>query len=98
MSLNINQLNSSPIDVLGNWCLKGWTGASAPQAYQGGVHGNSASENHPCMHPPTGTVTLKEFSEKYSPGPILTNTQTPSPKKTKRGRKGLGARICKYSC
>ena len=24
-------LNSSPIDELGNWCLKGWTGAWTPQ-------------------------------------------------------------------
>ena len=24
----------------------------------------------PCMQPPTGTVTLKEFSGKYSPDPI----------------------------
>ena len=41
------------------------------------------------MHPPTGTITLKEFSGKYSPEPILTNAQ--------KGRDGLGARIHKDS-
>ena len=41
------------------------------------------------MHPPTGTVTLKEISGKYSPEPILTNAQ--------KGRDGLGARIRKDS-
>ena len=40
---------------------------------------------HPCMQPPTDTVTLKEFSGKYSPDLILTNVQ--------KGRDGLGARI-----
>ena len=39
------------------------------------------------MQPPTGTITLKEFSGKYSPNPILTNAQ--------KGRDGLGARIRK---
>ena len=86
-------LNSSSIDELGNWCLKGWMGAWAPQALQGGIHGNPASRNHCCMQPPTGTVILKEFSGKYSPDPILTNTQTPP----KKGRGGLGARIHKDS-
>ena len=38
------------------------------------------------MQPPTDTVTLKEFSGKYSPDLILTfNAQ--------KGRDGLGARI-----
>ena len=39
------------------------------------------------MQPPTDTVTLKEFSGKYSPDLILTNAQ--------KGRDGLGARIRK---
>ena len=59
------------------------------QAQQGGIHGKPASGNHPCMHPPTSTVTVKVFSGKYSPEPILTNAQ--------KGREGLGARICKDS-
>lgn len=43
----------------------------------------------PCMQSPTVTVTLKEFSGKYSPDPILTNAQT------KKGRWvfWLGARM-----
>jgi len=41
---------------------------------------------------PTGMVILKEFSGKYSPDPILTNTQTP-----KKGREELEARIRKDS-
>ena len=41
------------------------------------------------MHLPTGTITLKEFSGKYSPDLILTNAQ--------EGRDRLGARICKDS-
>ena len=47
------QLNSSPINVLGNWCLTGRQGAWALQAQQGGMHGNPASENHPCMQLPS---------------------------------------------
>ena len=47
------QLNSSPINVLGNWCLAGWQGAWVLQAQQGGIHGNPASGNHPCMQPPS---------------------------------------------
>jgi len=49
-------------------------------------HGNPVSRNHPCMQPPTGTVTLKEFSGKYSP-----DLHRPP----KKGREGLGARIRK---
>jgi len=29
------------------------------QGYQGGIHGNPVSRNHPCMQPSTGIVTLK---------------------------------------
>ena len=78
-------LNSLPIGELGNRCLKGWMGAWTPQAKEEGIHGNPASGNHPCMQPPTDTVTLKEFSGKYSPDLMLTNA--------KKGRDGLGARI-----
>ena len=41
-----------------------------------GIHSNPANGNHFCMQPPTGTVTLKKFSVKCSPEPILTNAQT----------------------
>ena len=37
------------------------------------------------MQPPTGMVIQKEFSGKYSPDPILTNTQT---QKKREGRAG----------
>ena len=53
-------LNWLPIGRLGNWCLKGWQGAWAPQAIrQGVIHGNLSSRNHPFRQLPTGSVTLK---------------------------------------
>ena len=58
-------LNSSPIDVLGNLCLKCWQGG--PEHFrprQGGIHGNPVSRNHPCKQLPTGTVTLNQICRK----------------------------------
>ena len=37
------------------------------------------------MQLPTGMVILKEFSGKYSPDPILTNTQTPQNRERRVG-------------
>ena len=37
------------------------------------------------MQLPTGMVILKEFSGKYSPDPILTNTQTPQKREGRAG-------------
>ena len=57
-------LNSSPIDELGNLCLKCWQGPKHFWPRQGGIHGNPLSENHPCKQLPTGTVTLNQISGK----------------------------------
>ena len=62
-------LNSSPIDELGNLCLKCWQGSEHVRLRQGGIYGNPLSGNHPCKQLPTGTVTLKQISGKYSPDP-----------------------------
>ena len=56
-----------------------------------GIHSNPANGNHFCMQPPTGTVTLKKFSVKCSPEPILTNAQT----QKGGGGRAAGARIRK---
>ena len=56
-----------------------------------GIHSNPANGNHFCMQPPTGTVTLKKFSVKCSPEPILTNAQT----QKGGGGRAVGARIRK---
>ena len=66
--INKNILNLSPINELGNWCLTGQKGAWALQAQEGGIHGNPASGNHPCMLLPPDTVTLKRVHwKKYLP-------------------------------
>ena len=84
------KLNTSPIKLsLETGALK--VGREPERLRHGmrGIHGNPTSGNHPCMQLSTGTVTLKDFSGKYSPDPILTNAL--------KGRDGPGARIRKDS-
>ena len=63
--------------------LTGWQGACTLQTQQGGIHGNPASGNHPCMQLPPVTVALKSVQwKKYLPYPTLTKTHE------SRGREG----------
>ena len=54
----------------------GWGPQHLRHSAQRDIDGNPASGNHSCMQLPTDTITLKEFSGKYSSDPVLTNTQT----------------------
>ena len=81
------QLNSSQIDELGDgayhsgWRFQGEQQASShePRAEHAGIHGNSASGNHP-----PDTVTLTKSVEILT-NPILTQSPT---REGKGGRKG----------
>ena len=45
-SEGLEQLNSSTIDELGSWCLKGWWSRAAIRHGKGDNHGNPASGHH----------------------------------------------------
>ena len=67
------ELNSSPIDELGNWWQERLVGTPRKyEAQQGGFHDDPVSGNQPCQWPPTGTVTLMELQWKYLPNAALT--------------------------
>ena len=58
---------------LGTGALQAGRGPEQQAQQQGGIQGNPASGNHPCMQPPPGTVTLTRSSvETYLPYPMLT--------------------------
>ena len=78
-------LNLSPVDVLGNWCLKGWQRAWYFRLMQGDNHGNPMSGNHPCRQLPTGTITLKPYQWKNT---YLTPILTKRVLKLQKGREG----------
>lgn len=67
-------LNSSPIDVLENWCLTGWPGAWAVQAKQGGSHGNPA-----CRNPPAATTNWHCNTENMSVNNTYLSLYLPTP-------------------
>ena len=39
-------LESSTIDDVGSWCVKGWWSRAAIRHEEGGIHGNPASGHH----------------------------------------------------
>ena len=67
----LQELNSSQIDELGNWCLKSWWGrACGIQAPQEGIHGNLASGNYP------GSTANRHRHTETCPVEILTKPDT----------------------
>ena len=67
-------LNSSPIDELGNWCLKSqWGRARGNSGTAGRSPWQPGKREPPQQQPLTGTVTLKLVQWKYLPNPILTS-------------------------
>ena len=74
---------------LGIGTLKVGRGAEHFRPRQGGIHGNPVSGNHPCKQLPTGTITLNQITEKYSPDhPYLLKKNR---FETSEGTGGLGA-------
>ena len=60
------------MNSLGDGARKIGGGQMQSKAKQGGIHVNSASGNHLCIMPPTGSVTLTASVETYLPNLLLT--------------------------
>ena len=69
---------------LGTGALQVVGGPWALQAQQGGIHGNPASGNCPCMQPPPGTVTLTRDQWKNTYHTLI----LPKPQNHEGGRAG----------
>ena len=88
---HINMFNSSPIDELGNWCLKCWQGACVLQAKgrEVSITTQEPPRNHPCKQLPTGTITLNQISGKILIWPLILTTRLG----TSEGEGGVGTPV-----
>ena len=81
--MGLEQLNSSTIDELGSWCLKGWWSQEAIGNREGGIHGNPASSHHQRDHH-TDTQSV-EYLPRESKGLEIKQANLPFSRGRKQG-------------